>query len=77
VTDSPATWAICAARSKLFEQKAQLMRLLDVSSQAEGVRIFIVAKAKSASTIFHCERELRSRRPSVGTSASSGDPNAV
>jgi heat-inducible transcriptional repressor len=25
----------------LFEQKAQLMRLLDVSSQAEGVRIFI------------------------------------
>jgi heat-inducible transcriptional repressor len=26
---------------ELFEQKAQLMRLLDVSSQAEGVRIFI------------------------------------
>jgi heat-inducible transcriptional repressor len=25
----------------LFEQKAQIMRLLDVSSQAEGVRIFI------------------------------------
>jgi len=25
----------------LFEQKAQLMRLLDVSSQAEGVRIYI------------------------------------
>jgi heat-inducible transcriptional repressor len=25
----------------LFEQKAQLMRLLDISSQAEGVRIFI------------------------------------
>jgi heat-inducible transcriptional repressor len=25
----------------LFEQKTQLMRLLDVSSQAEGVRIFI------------------------------------
>ncbi|WP_077001584.1 heat-inducible transcriptional repressor HrcA [Variovorax sp. KK3] len=26
---------------ELFEQKAQLLRLLDVSSQAEGVRIFI------------------------------------
>ncbi|MBL8348307.1 MAG: heat-inducible transcriptional repressor HrcA, partial [Rubrivivax sp.] len=25
----------------LFEQKTQLMRLLDVSSRAEGVRIFI------------------------------------
>ncbi|WP_434127377.1 HrcA family transcriptional regulator, partial [Enterococcus faecium] len=25
----------------LFEQKTQLMRLLDVSSQAEGVRIYI------------------------------------
>jgi heat-inducible transcriptional repressor len=25
----------------LFEQKAQLLRLLDVSSQAEGVRIYI------------------------------------
>lgn len=25
----------------LFEQKTQLLRLLDVSSQAEGVRIFI------------------------------------
>ena len=25
----------------LFEQKTQLMRLLDISSQAEGVRIFI------------------------------------
>jgi len=26
---------------ELFEQKSQLMRLLDVSSQAEGVRIYI------------------------------------
>ena len=26
---------------ELFEQKAQLMRLLDVTGQAEGVRIFI------------------------------------
>ena len=26
---------------ELFEQKTQLMRLLDISSQAEGVRIFI------------------------------------
>ncbi|RZL94457.1 MAG: heat-inducible transcriptional repressor HrcA [Variovorax sp.] len=30
----------------LFEQKAQLMRLLDVSSQAEGVRIFIGGESK-------------------------------
>ncbi|MGJ7582595.1 heat-inducible transcriptional repressor HrcA [Variovorax sp. RHLX14] len=30
----------------LFEQKAQLMRLLDVSSKAEGVRIFIGGESK-------------------------------
>ena len=30
----------------LFEQKAQLIRLLDVSSQAEGVRIFIGGESK-------------------------------
>ncbi|RZI77420.1 MAG: heat-inducible transcriptional repressor HrcA [Variovorax sp.] len=30
----------------LFEQKAQLMRLLDVSSQADGVRIFIGGESK-------------------------------
>ncbi|NBQ86520.1 MAG: heat-inducible transcriptional repressor HrcA [Betaproteobacteria bacterium] len=30
----------------LFEQKTQLMRLLDVSSQAEGVRIFIGGESK-------------------------------
>ena len=38
---SPATWAACASAFDLFEQKTQLMRLLDVSSRAEGVRIFI------------------------------------
>lgn len=31
---------------ELFEQKAQLMRLLDVSSKAEGVRIFIGGESK-------------------------------
>ncbi|HMN21628.1 MAG TPA: heat-inducible transcriptional repressor HrcA [Ottowia sp.] len=31
----------------LFEQKAQLMRLLDVSMQAEGVRIFIGGESQS------------------------------
>jgi heat-inducible transcriptional repressor len=30
----------------LFEQKTQLMRLLDISSQAEGVRIFIGGESK-------------------------------
>lgn len=30
----------------LFEQKAQLMQLLDVSSQADGVRIFIGGKGR-------------------------------
>ena len=30
----------------LFEQKAQLIQLLDVSSQAEGVRIFIGGESK-------------------------------
>ncbi|MDB5753516.1 MAG: hrcA [Ramlibacter sp.] len=32
---------------QLFEQKTQLMRLLDVSSQAEGVRIFIGGESHS------------------------------
>ena len=31
----------------LFEQKTQILRLLDFSSQAEGVRIYIGAKARS------------------------------
>ena len=31
----------------LFEQKAQLMKLLDVSSRAEGVRIYIGGESKS------------------------------
>ncbi|MBE7941813.1 MULTISPECIES: heat-inducible transcriptional repressor HrcA [Ramlibacter] len=31
---------------EVFEQKTQLMRLLDVSSQAEGVRIFIGGESK-------------------------------
>ncbi len=31
---------------ELFEQKTQLMRLLDVSSQAEGVRIYIGGESK-------------------------------
>lgn len=31
----------------LFEQKTQLMRLLDVSSQAEGVRIFIGGESQT------------------------------
>lgn len=31
----------------LFEQKAQLMRLLDISMQAEGVRIFIGGESQS------------------------------
>ena len=31
----------CAKLFDLFEQKTQLMRLLEVSSRAEGVRIYI------------------------------------
>ena len=31
---------------ELFEQKAQLMRLLDIAGQAEGVRIFIGGESK-------------------------------
>jgi heat-inducible transcriptional repressor len=31
---------------ELFEEKAQLMRLLDISSQAEGVRIYIGGESK-------------------------------
>ena len=31
---------------ELFEQKAQLMRLLDVAGQAEGVRIFIGGESR-------------------------------
>lgn len=33
---------------ELFEQKAQLMRLLDVSSKADGVRIFIGGESQGA-----------------------------
>ena len=35
---------------ELFEQKTQLMRLLDVSSQAEGVRIFIGGESQIVPT---------------------------
>lgn len=41
VTDFSGDMGHLRRAFELFEQKAQLMRLLDVSSQAEGVRIFI------------------------------------
>jgi heat-inducible transcriptional repressor len=41
VTDFSSDMSHLRRAFELFEQKAQLMRLLDVSSQAEGVRIFI------------------------------------
>jgi heat-inducible transcriptional repressor len=41
VTDFSSDMGQLRRAFDLFEQKAQLMRLLDVSSQAEGVRIFI------------------------------------
>jgi heat-inducible transcriptional repressor len=41
VTDFSSDMGHLRRAFELFEQKAQLMRLLDVSSQAEGVRIFI------------------------------------
>ena len=41
VTDFSSDMGQLRRAFELFEQKAQLMRLLDVSSQAEGVRIFI------------------------------------
>jgi heat-inducible transcriptional repressor len=41
VTDFSTDMGQLRRAFNLFEQKAQLMRLLDVSSQAEGVRIYI------------------------------------
>ncbi len=41
VTDFSTDMGQLRRAFNLFEQKAQLMRLLDVSSQADGVRIFI------------------------------------
>ncbi len=41
VTDFSGDMGHLRRAFELFEQKAQLMRLLDVSSKAEGVRIFI------------------------------------
>lgn len=41
VTDFASDMTNLRHAFELFEQKTQLMRLLDVSSQAEGVRIFI------------------------------------
>ena len=38
---SPTTWARCASCSTCSSRRPQLMRLLDVSSRAEGVRIYI------------------------------------
>jgi transcriptional regulator of heat shock response len=38
---SATTWAQLRRLFDLFEQKTELMRLLDVSSRAEGVRIYI------------------------------------
>lgn len=41
VTDFASDMSHLRHAFELFEQKAQLMRLLDISSQADGVRIFI------------------------------------
>jgi heat-inducible transcriptional repressor len=41
VTDFSSDMSHLRKAFELFEQKTQLMRLLDISSQAEGVRIFI------------------------------------
>ena len=38
---SATTWAACASCSTCSSRRPQLMRLLDVSSRAEGVRIYI------------------------------------
>ncbi|VWX57262.1 Heat-inducible transcription repressor HrcA [Burkholderiales bacterium 8X] len=46
VTDFSSDMSHLRRAFELFEQKAQLMRLLDVSSQAEGVRIFIGGESK-------------------------------
>ena len=48
----------------LFEQKTELMRLLDVSSRAEGVRIYIGGEPGGALRgTLGGHRALRGRRP--------------
>jgi len=46
VTDFSSDMGQLRRAFELFEQKAQIMRLLDVSSKAEGVRIFIGGESK-------------------------------
>ncbi|MDB5731318.1 MAG: heat-inducible transcriptional repressor HrcA [Variovorax sp.] len=47
VTDFSSDMGQLRRAFELFEQKAQLMRLLDVSSKAEGVRIFIGGESQT------------------------------
>jgi heat-inducible transcriptional repressor len=47
VTDFSSDMGQLRRAFDLFEQKAQLMRLLDVSSKAEGVRIFIGGESQA------------------------------
>jgi heat-inducible transcriptional repressor len=46
VTDFSSDMGHLRRAFELFEQKAQLMRLLDIAGQAEGVRIFIGGESK-------------------------------
>jgi len=46
VSDFTADMSHLRRAFELFEQKTQLMRLLDISAQAEGVRIFIGGESK-------------------------------
>ena len=53
----------------VFEQKTELMRLLDVSSRAEGVRIYIGGESHGGALrgAVGRDRALRGGRPVVGT----------
>ena len=64
VADLSTTWSSCAG-SSLFEQRTGLLQLLDLSSRAEGVQIFIGGESGLArSTAERSPRALRGRRPS-------------
>ena len=55
----------------LFEQKTQLMRLLDVSSRAEGVRIFIGGESQRGAVRGAVGRVARPTRSTARWSARS------
>ena len=65
VTDFASDMSQLRRAFELFEQKAQLMRLMDNSSKAQGVRIYIGGESQIVpfEELSRGQRAVRSRRP--------------